>query len=299
MIALVDRAPAHLLIQTLLIVIVGVWLFDTTFPSNRLLAQGNTREFGVYYGTQFDPRLSEFDLLVLDPDARLDLARLRRLAPGKQIILGYLALCELGPGRGYAAKARDAGVLLHESATWPGSFYLDIRRPEWRRMVVEEIAPAILRIGFDGLFLDTIDDAAWLETTGNPRLVGMRDAAVGMLSSIRHSFPTTPLMLNRGFELLPAIERDLDMVLAESILTTTAGRERMPTWVPKESYDRRVDELRKIQARRPRLKLYSLDYWSPADSAGMRKIYSIQRSHGLLPYVSTPTLTAVVSEPAP
>jgi Glycoside-hydrolase family GH114 len=165
MIALVDRAPAHLLIQTLLIVIVGVWLFDTTFPSNRLLAQGNTREFGVYYGTQFDPRLSEFDLLVLDPDARLDLARLRRLAPGKQIILGYLALCELGPGRGYAAKARDAGVLLHESATWPGSFYLDIRRPEWRRMVVEEIAPAILRIGFDGLFLDTIDDAAWLETT--------------------------------------------------------------------------------------------------------------------------------------
>jgi polysaccharide biosynthesis protein PelA len=262
-------------------------------------AEANPRQFGVYYGTRFDPELSAFDVLVLDADSGLDLALIRKRAKAPQTILGYLALCELGPGRGYAAKLRQAGLLLHESPYWPGSFYIDIRRSEWQRMVIQEIVPSILTAGFDGLFLDTIDDAPWLEASSNQSLPSVSAAAVALVHGIRVSFPKRGLMLNRGFDLLPKLEQDLDMVLAESILTTSGGVERKPIRAPQENYEGRVKELRAAQARQTQLKVYSLDYWDLADRAGIRDIYAIQRAHGFVPYVGPSTLTKIIPEPVP
>ncbi len=267
-------------------------------PASKLThAEENPRKFGVYYGTRLDPQLSAFDVLVLDADSGLDLARIRKRAKARQLILGYLALCEVDPSRSYVGKIRQARLLLHESRYWPGSFYIDIRRPEWRRLVIDEIVPSILKAGFDGLFLDTIDDAPWLETSANSPLSGATAAAVALVQEIRLSFPNRRLMLNRGFDLLPKLEPDIDMILAESILTTSVAGERRPIRVPQESYDARVKELRAAQARQTNLKLYSLDYWDPIDIAGIRDIYAIQRANGFEPYVSTSTLTRIIAEP--
>src|SRR5262245_22951588 len=85
-------------------------------------------------------------------------------------------------------------------------------------------------------------------------------------------------MLNRGFDLLPKLERDIDMVPVESILTTSVGGERKPIRALQESYYERVSELRAAQARQTSLKLYSLD-WDPTDLAGIRDIYAIQHAH--------------------
>jgi uncharacterized protein (TIGR01370 family) len=237
--------------------------------------------------------------LILDADSGLDLALIRKHAKSPQTILGCLALCELGPGRGYAAKIQQGGLLLHESPYWAGSFYIDIRRSEWQQMVIHEIVPSILKSRFDGLFLDTIDDAPWLEASSNPSLPGASAAAVALVHGIRLSFPNRTLMLNRGFNLLPKLERDLDMVLAESILTTSSGVERKPIRASQESYEDRVKELRAAQARQAQLKVYSLDYWDLADRSGIRDIYAIQRAHGFVPYVGTSTLTKIIPEPAP
>src|SRR5262245_360944 len=43
-------------------------------------ARGNPRKFGIYYGSRFDPKLSTFDVLVLDADGGLDLVEVRRRA---------------------------------------------------------------------------------------------------------------------------------------------------------------------------------------------------------------------------
>jgi polysaccharide biosynthesis protein PelA len=272
---------------------------NMVLPTQVLDAEANPRKFGVYYGTRFDPQLSAFDVLVLDPDSRLDLALIRKRAKAPQIILGYLALCEVGPGRSYAAKMGQAELVLWPSPYWAGSFYIDVRRTEWQRMVIEEIIPSILNAGFDGLFLDTIDDAPWLEAIGNQSLSGISEAAIALVRGIRLSFPTRRLMLNRGFELLPKLAGDIDMVLAESILTTSVGPERKPVRVSQESYHARVKELQAVQARQKQLKLYSLDYWNPSDLAGVRDIYAIQRAHGFVPYVSTSALTKIIPEPGP
>jgi hypothetical protein len=71
-------------------------------PASRpAYTEENPRKFGVYYGERLDPQLSAFDVLVLDADSGLDLARIRKRAKARQLILGYLALCEVDPSRSY------------------------------------------------------------------------------------------------------------------------------------------------------------------------------------------------------
>lgn len=43
----------------------------------------------------------------------------------------------------------------------------------------------------------------------------------------------------------------------------------------------------------------TLDYWNPADTAGLRRIYRAQRANGFLPYVATVELDRLVPEPGP
>ena len=47
----------------------------------------------------------------------------------------------------------------------------------------------------------------------------------------------------------------------------------------------------------PPLLILSLDYWDPADAAGLREIYRRQRALGHQPYVATPLLGEIIPEP--
>ena len=126
-----------------------------TFPGDLAKPETNGRALGIYYGYRDAPELSSFDLLVLDADHHPGLALIRKRAAHPPIILGYLSLCELGPGRRYAEQVRAAGLVLGDKPDWPGSVLIDIRNPEWQRLIIDEIVPRIFRDGFDGLFLDS------------------------------------------------------------------------------------------------------------------------------------------------
>lgn len=267
------------------------------FAAEHADSPSNGRKFGVYYGTTLLPELSSFDVLVLDADKHPDLGLVRQKAPIRQTLLGYVSLCELGPGRRYADALHRAGLILPYPSEWPGSEMIDIRRPEWRRMVVEEIAPQVFQEGFDGLFLDTLDDAASLENAADRALPGMQDAAVALVHALRTKFPGRPIMMNRGFELLGRVGGDIDMLLAESVMADWQGPGHKPRLV---ASDEVADSLKLIAAARRRhdqLVVYSLDYWDPRDRAGVAQLYSLERSQGFIPYVATPSLTEIVGEP--
>jgi endo-alpha-1,4-polygalactosaminidase (GH114 family) len=47
----------------------------------------------------------------------------------------------------------------------------------------------------------------------------------------------------------------------------------------------------------PALRVYTLDYWDPADTASIARIYATQRANGFVPYVATTALDRIVAEP--
>lgn len=251
----------------------------------------------VYYGDRPTPaKLAPYRLAVLDPGSNPDLARIRALGT---VVLGYLSLGEAESYRPYFADAKAAGVLAGENPNWKGSFFVDLRRPAWRSLVLDRLAPQILAQGFSGLFLDTLDDARALEDKDPVRYRGMTAAAAELVKALHQRFPTTPLMMNRAFELVPSVARDITMLLGEGVYADYDAAHKRYAPVAAADYRAQVAALRKARRLNPALTLFSLDYWNPSDRRGIARIYALERANGFNPYVATLALDRIVPQPGP
>jgi uncharacterized protein (TIGR01370 family) len=249
--------------------------------------------WAIFYAAAAEPvAFAPYDTLVLDADRHPPIGPL--VERGKAV-LGYLSLCEVSHNRSYFADVQAEGLLLGESPTWRGSYYIDVRDPRWSRRVIEDLIPRQLRRGFTGIFLDTLDDAAFLDRQPGRR--GMREAAIRMVKTIRRHYPDLTLMMNRGYDLLPAVERDIDAVLAESLYGTYDFTSKRYRRVAPADSAAQVALLNAARARRPGLKLYALDYWDPADAAVVAQLYEAARASGFVAYVATIELDRLVPEP--
>lgn len=238
--------------------------------------------------------LADYDVVVLDVDRHPPLAP---IVERRKTVLAYLSLTQIGKGRSSFSALRRAGVVLDEHPVWSDAHYLDFRRPEWTRLVIEELVPQALDRGFSGLFLDTLDDAEFLERIDPVRYKGMRAAAVRIVRTIRHHYPHVVLMANRGYAVMPEIATTIDILLGESVLATFDPATKKHVRQSAADVEWQVDALRQARARNPRLRIFTLDYWDPQDHDGLRALYREQRVNGFVPYVSTPLLDDVVAEP--
>ncbi|UGY16907.1 endo alpha-1,4 polygalactosaminidase [Bradyrhizobium septentrionale] len=250
--------------------------------------------FLVYYGASTDPAIGAFALAALDSDLNLaPLDRFRRDAT----YLGYLSLSEVHSGRPYFVELAAEGLLFGANANWPDARFIDLRHENWRRRVVKDLVPGILQKGFDGVFLDTLDSAEFLERQDPSRYGGMVEGAADLVRAIRTAFPGILIMINRGFAVLPLIAGHFDMVLGESVRTTFDAGTGRYSFVSESDYEWQRQQLWAAGGRDPNLQLFSLDYWDPNDKENIAKIYTEERANGFVPYVATPDLTRIVPPP--
>ena len=237
-----------------------------------------------------------FGLLVLDSEAPPSLAALKDRG---KVLLGYISLGEVASYRAWFEDLSRQGLLLAENPNWKGSFYVDLRDRRWTKRVIEEIVPAILFEGFDGLFLDTLDNPIHLERVEPETYAGMTAAAARLVRTLRLHYPTIPIMLNRAYPLLPEVEDAIDMALGESVYADYDFETGTYGLVDPETYRLQVEFLTAARARRPELRVMTLDYWDPEDTEGIRRIYEVERANGFEPYVATIALDRIVPRPAP
>lgn len=238
--------------------------------------------------------LAAYDLIVLDSRYHPPLAP---LLSARKDLYGYISLGEIEENQPYFAAVQHEGILRGENPNWKGSYFIDWRDPRWERRVLNELIPFILRQGFGGLMLDTVDDAEYLESLDPVRNRGMKDAAVRMIREIRRTYPSVRIILNRGFFLLDAVAPSIQFVLAESVLGRYDFGTRTYRRASKAEYAEVVELLKAMQERHPSLGVLTLDYWWPSDTAKVRSIYDLERRNGFVPYVSTVGLDTVVAEP--
>jgi polysaccharide biosynthesis protein PelA len=98
-------------------------------------------------------RYARYDLLIVDGEgaSARQVAQLRRAG---KIVLAYLDVGTIEPGRSWYGQLKP-----YRLAYWPdwGEWYAEVSNAGFRHAIAESIAPAILRKGFDGLFLDNTD----------------------------------------------------------------------------------------------------------------------------------------------
>ena len=251
----------------------------------------------VYYGdgtAAAAESLKHFDLIVLDSDRHPPLTP---LLERHRSVLGYLSIGEVNKTRSYFDELRDEGLLLPENPQWKGSYGVDVRNPRWTARVLEKLVPNILQQGFTGIFIDTIDRVIDQERADPVRWRGMNEAMVRVVRALRQHYPKMTIMVNRGYALWPELLPLVDMVVAESLMTTYDFAATKYQDVDKQALERDLRMLQLVREQYRSLPILTLDYWDPDDAAGIVRIYQAQRQRGFIPYVATIALDRIIAEP--
>jgi hypothetical protein len=123
--------------------------------------QDTTEEsYGVFLGvdaTTFSMDLFEgYDMVVVDAqELRSD--QLAQLHATGHTVYSYLNVGSIEESRSYFDDYSDCCLDRYEN--WPEEFWVDVTRPEWQKLVTEELTDRILDADpqIDGLFLDNLD----------------------------------------------------------------------------------------------------------------------------------------------
>ena len=258
-------------------------------------AKGAVR-WGVDYGAATDPVLARAcELLVLEPHHARPIAPLR--GPGS-ILLGYVSFGEVERTRPYFAGLEKAGALRAANPNWPDARLADLRHPAWRAAVLDRLVPAILALGYDGIFIDTMDNAEAMERQDPVANRGMVAAGVSLIAAVRARFPKIRIMLNRGYALLPDVAPKIDSLLGEAMASRWSFTAKRYELLSDSDWAWQAGRLRAAQARNPALTLTTLDYWNPADTKQVAALYARERAAGFSPYVATLALDRLMPEPA-
>lgn len=239
-------------------------------------------------------QLLTYDVTVLDSHSH---PPLKPLIERQKEIYGYLSVGEVESYRPWFTQMQEAGLLLAENPNWPGSFYIDLRDRRWHQRVVEVIIPGLIHQGFNGIFLDTLDNPLELERVDPKGMRGMTQAAVELIQAIRYHYPYLNIMVNRAYSLLPKIAPSINAVLGESLYAGYDFEKKRPQRVADAEYRLQRQWLQDLKKMKPEIKIYSLDYWNFDDVTEVKNIYRIQRQNGFIPYVAEIALDRVMPEP--
>ncbi len=244
-------------------------------------------EIGWYYGRHFEPgEWQHLSQLVLQPDhvSRLDLHRLKRLGVRP---LAYVSVGEVAREADYFSRL-PKGALLDDNTIWR-SVRLDVRRPEVRRFIVEQLVGGALDKGFEGVFLDTVDS---FHALPKKEQATFRQGIIELIRAIRRKVGRGAVWLNRGFDLLDAVHDQISGVAFESLYQGYDARQEAYVTVPEADRKWLLEQIRRVKAMG--LPVVAIDYLPP-ERAGReaqalaRKIEAV----GAQPWITDAHLTRV------
>lgn len=265
----------HLLIVALLLSF-HVVPAQASAPDNVAFYYGHEAPIGALYA---------YDWVVLQQGQASD-ARIQLLRQGGTRPLSYISVGEIARSH-RLFKTVPEHWILGRNAAWKSSV-LDLRLPEVRQFILEQlIAPAMAR-GFQGLFLDTLDSHLLTEP-GRADEAAFAEGQVRLLERIRARWPESTIAINRGFHLPPASHQLVDAVAFESWRGGYDAAKNRYTRLSDADRDWLREQLNRFQLSRPDLPLIAIDYLpdgAPADDHARQL-----RSEGFIPYISNGDLT--------
>ncbi len=212
-------------------------------------------------------------------------------------LIGYINAGEVEEYRQHYEKVKASNIIIEENKNWPGSYYIDARNKIWEKIIIDELIPDLLAKGFNGIFLDTLDNLIYLENDHPDTYKGLKAAAIDLVLNIRKKYPKIKIMVNRGYEILPIIADYIDIVLAESLFTDYNFETKKYSFTDEKLYKKEVIFLQNLAKNNPKLQIYSLDYWDPADKKTIEKIYKTEVDNGFSPYISIISLDKIIKMP--
>ena len=239
-------------------------------------------------------RLTRPTVCILDPHAEVDIATSHERG---HRLLAYVSLVEVAQGSVVDGLAQRHGlVTLGTNEDW-NSHLLDILSPAWADFIIDQCAAPALAKGYDGLFFDTLDSVERLAGADLPLLKRYQSALAKIIEQIARRWPGKPLVVNRGFALLPRLKSHLSGVLIESVYHSfdpATKRYRVLSEADSAWVEGRIRMVQNLG-----LKVYAVDYASPVERAEALRAVRRLRELGCIPFVTSHRLNGDIVAPEP
>lgn len=280
-----------------------------------------TREPSVafYYGNDLPyEQLDQFDWVVVEADslkggrsplteqggASVDVSRsddapvrgLQRLSAHGSEVFAYLSVGELEGWRKTTSQELESAT-RGVNPDWD-SKVADLTDPRWQRHLSAR-ADALWQQGYRGLFLDTLD-SYWRFTTSDAEAKAQQQALVAIIRRLHERHPGMKLIMNRGFEVLDAVQEDVVAVAAESLYRGFNPRNEAFTQVKEQDSAWLKQRLSHVASLG--LTAIAIDYVPPAQRDLARETARRIHDAGFVPWVSVPALNQMgvgLIEPVP
>ncbi|MGE5387085.1 MAG: bifunctional glycoside hydrolase 114/ polysaccharide deacetylase family protein [Betaproteobacteria bacterium] len=232
----------------------------------------------LFYGKDAPlAELKAFDIVIVEPDHGYDPRRYRH--PESELF-AYVAVGEANPSRPWFRDI-PAGAKLAENPAW-GSAVIDLSQPDWPNFVAERMVTPLWEKGYRGFFLDTLDS---YRLAKNFDEAAQQKGLVTVIETLHRRFPGIRLILNRGFEVVPALRGKIMMVAAESLFQGWDAASRRYVEVPAADREWLLGQLRKVRDEYG-IPVLAIDYVAPTDRKLTRATAERIKALGIVPWVT-------------
>ncbi len=245
---------------------------------------------GVYYGHDLpEEALYLYDWLIVDPDSfSMEALKERFYIKNRRArLIAYVSVGELEPQREYFKDASKEWF-IGENRAW-GTTVVDLRKPAYRRFLLERVVKPAMEQGFDGVFLDTLD--SYRLALKEDEWAEYEKAELELIQEIRRRYPSRLIVINRGFELLDSVHHIVDAILVEGLFYGIDTEKMTYREVPEEERGWLVERLEK--AKRYGLPVIVLDYIEPSRRELAREAAKRIARLGFIPYISDYELSTI------
>jgi hypothetical protein len=238
-----------------------------------------------YYGASVPSELVDhFDRVVVEADPPKAFP-----AHTRAQLFAYVSVGEVHPSRPWRHEV-PASLVLGSNRTW-GTDVVDTRSEEWLRFLLDHIVDPLYRVGFRGVFLDTMDSYERFATSASDRSRHARGIA-NIVLAIRQRYPDMKVLMNRGFDVLPLLASPPDGLVVESLFRTADGTAGTYREVPVAERQELLRILTNVRERWP-IPITVIDYVSANDKKLRREVANQILRSGFDPYVATPALDSI------
>ncbi|HCU23761.1 MAG TPA: hypothetical protein DF383_01990 [Deltaproteobacteria bacterium] len=235
-----------------------------------LLAKDKKISWLVYYGAQADlGEIAKRDIAILEPAH----FQPKKSPTSSTRWIAYLSVGEINRSRPYWPLVQNKNFIVEQNKNWPESHRVDLRSQEWQNLLLKQIIPPILAQGYQGLFLDTLDTAAYLESKDPVKYAGSKRAAVEFVKRLKQQFPGIEIFPNNALELLADYGDAISGVVVEDLYTRYNFQKKISDATPAVESREREKKLDEFTQRfhKPVLNILYADPETPLAKTGIEK----------------------------
>ena len=192
----------------------------------------------VCYGDFYAQKIENYNYVVVEPSlfSKVDVDLLKKQ---NGFITAYISLGEVNEGALHYEKIKNETIGKNEN--W-NSHIININAPETNKALHYLIDKHLQKKGFDGLFLDNIDNYTPYGPTPEKK-----EELLAFLDSIKTKYPDKLLIQNSGLLLLEDTKKFIDVVVVESVATDYDFEHNKYQLRSEKEFEQRIKEIQETK----------------------------------------------------